>query len=117
MAATLVIPAFNPDKELLSRGGVIGGHGSAQHFTFDFPNGAFHPGVVIRVAFAAHAGHAAVAFQKRAGDPAGVLHAAIRMHQHALAGAALGAGHLQRADGQFAAQMVRHRPADDLATP
>ena len=113
----LVIPAFNADKELLARDGVIRWNGPAQHFALDFSDGTFHPGVVIRIAGPAHAGLPAVAFQERPGCLAGVLHAAIRMHQQALAGAALGAGHLQRADHEFAAQMIGHRPADDLATP
>ena len=50
VAAALVVPGFDADKELLARGRVIGGHTPAKDFVFDFTDGIFHPGVVIRIA-------------------------------------------------------------------
>lgn len=75
--SALVIPALEAGQELLAGGRVIGGHLSAQHFVFDFTDGAFHPGVVRGIARATHAGDPAVLFQEHAGLGAGILHAAI----------------------------------------
>ena len=117
VTSALVIPALDADKELLAGGRVIGGHLSAQHFAFDFADGAFHPSIVIGITRATHAGDPAVVFQERTGLGAGVLHPAIRMDQQPFGGLALGLSHLERTDHQFAAQMIRHGPADNLAAP
>ena len=77
VAAALVVPALDADKELLFGGGVIGRHAPPQHLVFDFPDRAFHPGVVIGIAGSAHAGQPAMLFEKRARFMAGVLYAAI----------------------------------------
>ena len=117
MASTPVVPAFDADKELSPGARVIGRHGPAQRFAFDLSDGALHPGVVVRGSLSAHAGHAAVVFEELPGFPAGVLHPAIGVHQHSPGGAALRAGHVQRARDEFAAQVAGHRPADDSAAP
>ena len=49
-AAALVVPGFDAGKELWARGRVLGGHTPAKDFVFDFTEGTFHPGVVLRIA-------------------------------------------------------------------
>ena len=46
----MVVPGWDAGKELWARGRVLGGHTPAKDFVFDFTEGPFHPGVVLRIA-------------------------------------------------------------------
>lgn len=98
----LIVPALDSGKELLLGSGVTGGEVFPDYFVFGFADGAFHPSVIIGIARPAHTAHQPVAREKLAGVGAGVLYAAVQMDDQAFEWVALGHGHRQCGQHQFA---------------
>ena len=106
VSAALVVPAFDADKEPRPGTLVIGRNIATQDLAFEFTDGTFHPGVVIGIGFATHAGDPAAGFQELPGGGAGVLNATIRMDQQTFTGPTLLVSHAQGCDDQIGSQMV-----------
>jgi hypothetical protein len=89
------------------------GEGAALHeFAFEAAPEAFHGGVVIAVAPAAHAGNDPGQRQPLAIVAAGILDALVGVMEQLTGRAALRERHVERGQWQSGGQRVPHRPAD-----
>ena len=81
VSALAIVKAFDEFKDVLAGLGAGGELAAVNQFEFEGAPEAFHGGVVVAVAFAAHGGHAARLGQRVPVVGAGVLNAAIGMEQ------------------------------------
>src|ERR1043165_2387635 len=81
MGALAVIEGFDVVEDLLPSLAVAEEHAPVDHLQFERAPEAFHRGVVVAVAFAAHGGGEAGLGQSSPVIPGGVLDAAIRVKE------------------------------------
>src|SRR5881392_241430 len=111
-----IVVAFNVGEQVAPRGIAIGVFALVDKFGFQGAEEALHRRVIPAVCLAAHRWGDGGGLQDLAVIAGGVLTAAIRMMDQARPRAASLECHGEGGNGEFGAQMLAHRPADDLAS-
>ena len=84
-------------------------------FGFESSKEAFHDGVIVAIASAAHAGQTTIYLQKLLVIVAGILHAPITVMHQALLRPTISESLLQSLADQLRSQMIGSTPADYLS--
>src|ERR1041384_3068793 len=117
MASCAIVEDLNVFKDVLA--GLFAGGIVLAGDRLDLEGGpkAFHHGIVVAIAGAAHGAGNAACFQELAVFSTGVLHAAIAVVHEAILRTHPSQGHVQSVEHQLHTHVVGHGPAHDPPCP